>query len=46
MTLGLTMEMVAGAQTLATEPVLIASESMPHDGLFLPELLECRGFWA
>ncbi len=39
MTLGLTTEMVAGAQTLATEPVLVASESMTQSGLFLPELL-------
>jgi hypothetical protein len=39
MTLGLTAEMVGGAQTLATEPVLVASESMTQSGLFLPELL-------
>ena len=38
-TLGLTANMVVEAQTLASQPVLVASESMPHDGLFLPELL-------
>ena len=39
MTLGLTAEMVVGAQTLTTEPVLVASENMTQSGLFLPELL-------
>ena len=34
-----TAEIVAGAQALTAEPVLVASESMTQSGLFLPELL-------
>ena len=39
MTLGMTAEMVMGAQTLPADTVLVASETMPEGGLFLPELL-------
>ena len=38
-TLGMTAELSLGAQALPANTVLVASESMPDAGLFLPELL-------
>ena len=38
-TLGMTAELSLGAQMLPANTVLVASESMPDAGLFLPELL-------
>ncbi|HET6218407.1 MAG TPA: hypothetical protein VFE27_15385 [Acidobacteriaceae bacterium] len=43
MTLGMTGDMVMGAQTLPTDTVLVASEALPEGGLFLPDLLAGSG---
>jgi len=43
MTLGITGDLVMGAQTLPTDTVLVASEALPEGGLFLPDLLAGSG---
>ncbi len=40
MTLSTSTGAVLGAQTLPDKPILVASETMPDGGLFLPELLQ------
>jgi hypothetical protein len=42
-TLGMTAEMVVGAQELPANTVLVASETMPEGGLFLPATLQGLG---
>ena len=43
MTLGMTGEMVLGAQTLPADTVLVASEALPEGGLFFPDMLAGSG---
>jgi hypothetical protein len=43
MTLGMTADMVLGAQTLPAGTVLVASEALPEGGLFFPDLLAASG---